>query len=185
MQAVVDFLHEGVEVDTASARNGTRLKKQIHQHRFAATDPAVDIDSARARLPRLLGRDEAQQLPPAASSGHRLLRLIMQQRAMQHLQLFGCKLLHGVAFQQISGAAGAVGRHRAGKRVGGSFAHIGPGGRWIGEQPHQTRTPDTAHNTCPRLLGAPQSNSAFTQPPRIHPVHRKRLQGTRNNTSSF
>ena len=55
LDAVMDFEHEGVEMDPPLARARHRGKEQIHQHRFAAPDRAVQVEPDR-RLGRRRSR---------------------------------------------------------------------------------------------------------------------------------
>jgi hypothetical protein len=64
LDAVVHFEHEGMEMNPPLAQARHRGKEQIHQHRFAAADRAVQIEPHRHVAAAVLGEAEARE--PAA-----------------------------------------------------------------------------------------------------------------------
>src|SRR5262245_51490680 len=61
MDALVHVDHELVEVCTALARDRARVEEEVHQHRLAAPDVAIDVDA----LDRLLRVAPAGTKQPA------------------------------------------------------------------------------------------------------------------------
>ena len=58
VNAFVHIEHEFVKMRAALSRHRTALEKQIHQHRLAAPDVAVDIDTFDRRQPPLAAREQ-------------------------------------------------------------------------------------------------------------------------------
>ena len=50
MDAAVDFLHEGVEMNVFLGFDRAMLEEQVHQHCFAAPDAAPHVDALGRRL---------------------------------------------------------------------------------------------------------------------------------------
>ena len=99
--AAVHFAHELVEMYPPLAFNGRAVKEQIHQHRLAPADIAIDVQPLGRRL--LLGTAK-QELPPALL----LARVILIQAVMQHLQLFGRQFLGRIRVQRAAAAQRVV-----------------------------------------------------------------------------
>jgi hypothetical protein len=100
MQRLVHLDHELVEMDAALVGERRVGDEQIHQHRLAAADGPVQIQSLRRVL--AAPRQSQHRLPgEQAAAG-----LVGLQRAAQRLQLLGRQLLHRVGLQR------AVAHHR-------------------------------------------------------------------------
>ncbi len=97
-------LHEIVEMHPAFAIHGNGFVKQVHQHRFAAPDFAVNIKALR-RFGFFAAARQAKPFAPAARPG---MRFVMVQRLEQALQFFGTEFLHGIMGQFARGDFRAV-----------------------------------------------------------------------------
>jgi hypothetical protein len=119
--AVMHFEHKGMEMDPPLARVRHRGEEQIHQHRFAASDRAAQIEPDRDLVAAVLAEAEARQ--PSAQPG---FGPIMQQRAVKALQLFNRQLLRLVGLQQPLSAQLSIARQRLSHRacrVGAGSCH--------------------------------------------------------------
>ena len=124
-------------MDATFAFDRCGFKEQVHQHRLAAPDRAVHVETLR-RLPAPLGKAEAR-LPaaqPALAGG-----LVADQRMVQALQLLCRQSLRRVRFQRVGAAQRTIARQRRAfasgdvacgfverqdvGRVGGSVGHGG------------------------------------------------------------
>jgi hypothetical protein len=91
LDAVVHFEHEGMEMDASFAQVRHRAKEQIHQHRLAAPDGSAQVEAERD-FDGSVGA-EAKAGEPTVKPG---LRPIMEQCAVETLELFDRQLLRGV-----------------------------------------------------------------------------------------
>ena len=76
MQLLMHFQHEGVEMHAALLLHLNMGEEQIHQHRLAATDPAIEIETLRRRL--ILATAKAEALCPAGETAGRLRAIGLQ-----------------------------------------------------------------------------------------------------------
>ncbi len=127
----VDLLHERVEMDPALFRDRRGAEEQVHQHRLAAPDPAVDVEPLR-RLDTAAAQPEA--LLPAGASGGAGLGLIADQGMMQAFELLRGQFLDGIG-PQVAGLQpgpvlrqGSLGHERAVVIFAGAN-HVSFGGR--------------------------------------------------------
>ena len=83
----VDFDHEGMEMDAALLTDVQAVVEQVHQHRFAATDPAPQIDAAHRFA--FLAEQFAEQAASRVSGFELPLQPV---QAIGGLRLFGVRL---------------------------------------------------------------------------------------------
>ena len=93
--AAVDLLHEGVEVDAALRADGRGLEEEVHQHRLAAADAAVEVEAGD----RLLLEPVAAPAEEADADALRLRRLIVGETHPQELELLDREALRGVGVE--------------------------------------------------------------------------------------
>src|ERR1700730_17245842 len=114
-----------MEVDPALARARRRAEEQIHQHRLAVPDRAAEIKPERDLEGSV--RAEAKAGEPTVKPG---LRPIMEQCAVETLELFNRQLLCRVGLQGPLSAQFSIKRDRlaqrgTGTRVGDRQRHAG------------------------------------------------------------
>jgi len=123
--AVMHFEHEGMEMDPPLCGFGTAAKNRSISIDLPRPDRAAEIQPYGDMSVAVLGEAEARQ--PAAQSG---LGPIMQQRAVEALQLFDRQLLRLVRLQQPLSAQLPIARHRLQHResrtgIGNRHRHAG------------------------------------------------------------
>src|SRR3546814_16352875 len=91
MQAVLHFLHEGVEMHAALAGDRRSGKEEIHQHRLAGDYLAEDVEALRRIDP---APGEAKARLPAVTIAP---RQVAAQGVWPHLQLLRPQKLDGIA----------------------------------------------------------------------------------------
>lgn len=72
VQTDVDLLHEGMEVHAAFALDRRVFEKQIHDHRLATADPAVEVQTLGRNVAAAL---QAETLFPAHRAAARFIIL--------------------------------------------------------------------------------------------------------------
>jgi hypothetical protein len=94
MNLGVNVAHEGVKVRTLFSGYRRGFIKQVHQHRLAATNAAVEIEPLRRR--RFVTRAETEPIKPAllAAFGR-----VAVQCARETGKLFGGELLRRIGLQ--------------------------------------------------------------------------------------
>ena len=110
----VHFLHEGMEMHPPLRLDRGGLEEEIHQHRLAASDPAVEVEPRD----KLLLQPVA---PPAEKPGPDPLRrrgVVVREPHRQELQLLHRQPLRRVGGERAVRHLAPVERHRA-------FAHPG------------------------------------------------------------
>ena len=137
MHALVNLLHEGVEMHPADG-NVLRLKrfdKEIHEHRFAAPDPAPEIEPP-GRLRRLAKQPALDRLGQAGADAfefrqHGLLGVVRLQRPCGHPG--GINVLYRHHEMHITRGTGLA-----------QSAHAGPRGPRSGPRAGTSRTAQRA-----------------------------------------
>src|SRR3546814_2559076 len=94
-------------MDAALALDRRMLEEQVHQHRLAASDRTMDVQSLRRIL---ASTGEAEPCLPSADAAG---RLVVLQRIVQALQLLGSQLLHGIGLQLAGAAQRTIGGERS------------------------------------------------------------------------
>ena len=106
---VVRLLHEGVEMHPAFALDGDGVVKQVHQHRLAAPDAAVDVETARrTNRPPAPG----EPVHNSAERTGRNLRAPCTESDMEGLQPFDRTFLRRIRLQDIGLEQGSVATER-------------------------------------------------------------------------
>ncbi len=95
MQRSVHLQHDGVEMDSPLLFDRRAGKEHVHEHGFAAADPAEDVEALGFRCRAMA---EAQTLAPAAA------RALAGKRVVKRLQFFGGEKLGWVGLQPALGA---------------------------------------------------------------------------------
>ncbi|POF61113.1 hypothetical protein KMAL_32740 [Novacetimonas maltaceti] len=116
MQALVDILHEAVEMHPALVLHRGEVEEQVHQHRLAAPDLPDHVDPARPRRSRLRpapapkAQPRAQAAEQAGTRGRPLHdhRVVVAQFAPQPVQAAGRLFLFRVAVERARRNAGLV-----------------------------------------------------------------------------
>ena len=97
--------HEGVKMDPPLALDRRRLEEEVHQHRFAAPDPAREIEPLGLSRLHLAPPAKAEARHPAFVAGG---GPVAGQGMGQRLQLLHRQFLVGIVAQGTIAAPGAV-----------------------------------------------------------------------------